>query len=67
MKRLEEGTFSWPRGAEADKMLLKPEALALLLDGVDLRGMDLTAENFKKLQAQNTRLEVETRFLKLKL
>ncbi len=32
-----------------------------------MRGMDLTAENFKKLQAQNTRLEVENRFLKLKL
>jgi len=29
--------------------------------------MDLTAENFKKLQAKNTRLEVENRFLKLKL
>ena len=38
VKRLEEGTFSWPQGAEADKMLLKPEALAMLLDGVDLRG-----------------------------
>jgi len=30
-------------------------------------GMDLTAENFNKLQAKNTRLEVENRFLKLKL
>ncbi len=38
VKRLEEGTFSWPKGIDKDKMSLKPEALALLLDGVDLRG-----------------------------
>ena len=38
VKRLEAGTFSWPKGLGEAKMLLKPEALALLLDGVDLRG-----------------------------
>ena len=38
VKRLEEGTFSWPKSLGDAKMLLKPEALALLLDGVDLRG-----------------------------
>ena len=38
VKRLEEGTFSWPKGLEDAKILLKPEALSLLLDGVDLRG-----------------------------
>lgn len=38
VKRLEQGTFSWPKGIERSKMALKPEALALLLDGVDLRG-----------------------------
>jgi len=38
VKRLEQGTFSWPKGSAKEKMSLKPEALALLLDGVDLRG-----------------------------
>jgi transposase len=38
-KRLEQGTFAWPRGVEVQdgKLKLQPEALALLLDGVDLR------------------------------
>ena len=38
-KRLEKGTFSWPRGVEVEdgKLPLQPEALALLLDGVDMR------------------------------
>ena len=42
-KRLEEGTFSWPRDVEPDqtKLLLSPQALALLTDGVDLRGAKL--------------------------
>jgi transposase len=39
-KRLEEGTFSWPRDIESSrlKLQLTPEALALLTDGIDLRG-----------------------------
>lgn len=39
-KRLEEGTFSWPKHAEAGatKLCLTPQALAMLTDGVDLRG-----------------------------
>ena len=42
-KRLEQGTFSWPRHAEPQttKLRLAPEALALLTDGVDLRGGQL--------------------------
>lgn len=40
-KRLEQGTFSWPKSAEGKKLPLKPEALSLLLDGVDLRGPKL--------------------------
>jgi transposase len=39
-KRLEEGTFSWPKDVEPGrtKFALTPQALALLTDGVDLRG-----------------------------
>jgi transposase len=39
-KRLEEGTFAWPRDVEAGKtkLALTPQALAMLTDGVDLRG-----------------------------
>lgn len=39
-KRLEEGTFSWPGASEAGqrKLRLAPEALAMLTDGIDLRG-----------------------------
>ena len=42
-KRLEEGTFAWPKAAEAGavKLKLTTEALALLTDGVDLRGAKL--------------------------
>ena len=38
-KRLEQGTFFWPRGVDVKngKLPLSAEALALLLDGVDLR------------------------------
>ena len=41
VKRLEQGTFSWPKDSDEKKITLKPEALALLLDGVDLRGPSL--------------------------
>lgn len=42
-KRLEEGTFAWPKGADdgAAKMELTPGALAMLTDGIDLRGGQL--------------------------
>jgi transposase len=42
-KRLEQGTFSWPRNLEPGtaKLNLTPQALAMLTDGVDLRGAKL--------------------------
>ena len=42
-KRLEVGTFSWPKpgAASATKLSLTPQALVLLTDGVDLRGAKL--------------------------
>ena len=39
-KRLEEGTFSWPKTIEPGmtKLSIRSEALAMLTDGVDLKG-----------------------------
>jgi transposase len=39
-KRLEEGTFFWPRAAQEGqtKLELVPEALAMLTDGIDMHG-----------------------------
>jgi len=38
-KRLEEGTFHWPQsaGEPGNKLRLSPQALQLLLDGVELK------------------------------
>jgi transposase len=41
-KRLEEGRFSWPAAA-GKKLSLAPEALALLLGGIDLKRGTLKA------------------------
>ena len=43
IKRLEQGTFAWPRPQDpaAAKLRLTPEALVLLTDGIDLRGAQL--------------------------
>lgn len=42
-KRLEKGTFAWPKTIEpgTTKLCLRAEALAMLTDGVDLRGAKL--------------------------
>jgi transposase len=39
-KRLEQGTFHWPRTAEVGqtKLELAPEAFQMLIDGVDMHG-----------------------------
>lgn len=43
-KRLEQGRFSWPAPSEASaKLSLTPEALSLLLNGVDLKRGTLKA------------------------
>ena len=43
IKRLEKGTFAWPKPGQVSgvKLKLAPEAFAMLTDGIDLRGARL--------------------------
>lgn len=38
-KRLEQGTFSWPKPSQPDQtiLILSPQAFQLIIDGVDLK------------------------------
>lgn len=36
-KRLEQGRFTWPMGSDRTKLSLQPEALAMLMAGIDLK------------------------------
>ncbi len=36
-KRLEQGRFTWPAGSDRTKLSLAPEALAMLMAGIDLK------------------------------
>jgi len=42
-KRLERGRFSWPKATDGKqiKLRMRPEALAMLTDGIELRGARL--------------------------
>jgi len=56
-KRLEAGTFSWPKDTEGKKKLqLRPEAFAMLTDGIELRGARMRPwyEREELLQNANT-------------
>jgi len=36
-KRLEKGRFSWPMGSDRRKLVIAPEALSMLMGGIDLK------------------------------
>jgi Transposase C of IS166 homeodomain/IS66 Orf2 like protein len=70
-KRLEEGTFSWPRKVEPgqERLVLRPEALAMLTDGIELRGAKMRPwyEREANYLAKIDQLQKENELLRQKL
>ncbi|WP_269538021.1 hypothetical protein [Cerasicoccus fimbriatus] len=37
LKRIEQGRLTWPLGSDSKKLTIKPAALKMLINGIDLK------------------------------